>query len=81
MDDTNRGLYEKFTVERTDGRSAPGQPHDGCEYFVLDLTHDPYAYPALVAYQEACQTQYPKLAEDLGRRIAIRRLSNLERPD
>ena len=38
-----RGLYEKFAVERTDGKSKIGEKHEGCEYFVLDLTHDPHA--------------------------------------
>lgn len=36
--DKKRGLYSKFKVERTDGSSAPGEKHDACEYFVLDLT-------------------------------------------
>ena len=59
------GLYEKFRVERTDGASAPGGKHENCEYFVLDLTHDPYAAPALVAYATAAQAKYPLLATDL----------------
>ena len=62
MGDTERGLYGKFHVERTDGKSAPGQKHDGCDYFVLDLTHDPHALPALVAYEQSCNAEYPLLA-------------------
>lgn len=46
-DERTTGLYRKFIVTRTDGKSAPGQKHDGCDYFVLDLTHDPHAAPAL----------------------------------
>ena len=46
MADRDRGLYEKFTVRRTDGSDAVGFKHRGCEYFVLDLTHDKYAVPA-----------------------------------
>ena len=65
MDDRTRGLYGKFRVERTDGKSAAGQKHEGCDYFVLDLTHDPYALPALWAYARACEREYPELAEDL----------------
>lgn len=65
MGDRNRGLYGKFIVERTDGASAPGKKHDGCDYFVLDLTHDPYALPALKAYMLACRRDYPFLAGDL----------------
>jgi hypothetical protein len=59
------GLYAKFRVERTDGRSAPGQKHDGCRYFVLDLTHDPHAPAAMRAYIESCRAEYPLLAADL----------------
>lgn len=65
MGDRNRGLYGKFYVERTDGKSAPGEKHHGCEYFLLDLNHDKYAIPALRAYAEHCQHEYPLLARDL----------------
>ena len=64
-DPKKRGLYNKFTVFRNDGRSEPGEKHDGCSYFVLDLNHDPYAAPALKAYAEACKLEYPALAKDL----------------
>jgi hypothetical protein len=47
MGDPTRGLYDKFNVSRTDGKSAPGEKHAGCRHFVLDLTHDPHARPAL----------------------------------
>ena len=40
MGDPTRGLYDKFYVKRTDGKSEPGQKHENCKYFVLDLTHD-----------------------------------------
>jgi len=59
------GLYEKFHVIRTDGGSAPGGKHEHCEYFVLDLTHDPFALPAIVAYANACRGDCPQLAADL----------------
>jgi hypothetical protein len=65
----NKGLYNKFTVTRTDGRSEPGEKHDGCDYFVLDLTHDKFAIPALKAYAKACNSEYPLLADDLRREI------------
>lgn len=65
MGDKTRGLYNKFHVERTDGKSEPGQKHHGCEYFLLDLDHDKYAVPALRAYAEHCQAEYPLLAADL----------------
>ncbi len=67
-----RGLYDKFRrIERTDGKSAPGEKHDGCEYFVLDLTHDVHAKAALLAYADSCESEYPKLAADLRDRAYI----------
>lgn len=65
MSNKNKGLYEKFQVVRTDGESAPGHRHADCRYFILDLTHDPYALPAVRAYAKACAADYPVLAEDL----------------
>lgn len=65
MGDKNRGLYGKFHIERTDGKSAPGQKHENCRYFVLDLDHDPFAMPALQAYAKACKEENPALAHDL----------------
>ncbi len=69
MGDKNRGLYGKFHIERTDGKSAPGEKHHGCDYFVLDLTHDPHAIPALRAYADACEADYPLLARDLRAKL------------
>lgn len=59
------GLYNKFNVTRTDGKSAPGEKHHNCRYFVLDIDHDKYAPAALVAYANACAMEYPELASDL----------------
>ena len=59
------GLYSKYRVERSDGTSRHGQKHAMCEYFVLDLTHDPFAKKALQAYAKACEDEYPILAGDL----------------
>lgn len=61
----SEGLYRKFNVTRTDGRSQEGRKHHGCEYFVLDLDHDPHALPALKAYEDSCRADYPALADDL----------------
>ena len=44
------GLFKKFNVTRTDGSHRPGGKHDGCDYYVLDLSHDVHAMPALEAY-------------------------------
>jgi hypothetical protein len=69
--DKSRGLYRKFNVERTDGTSAQGAKHHGCEYFVLDTTHDKFAAAALAAYANACEREYPLLAADLRSRYAL----------
>jgi len=72
MGDTNRGIYQKFIVERTDGSSEPGGKHAECEYFVLDIMHDKHAKAALLAYAESCKIEYPLLAHDV-RAMAILR--------
>jgi len=59
------GIYEKFTVRRTDGNDNPGCKHENCQYFVLDIDHDEFALPALLAYAEACSSEYPFLSSDL----------------
>ena len=70
IDKKTTGLYKKFEVKRTDGTDARGMKHDGCEYFVLDLSHDIYAAPALRAYARACAEKYPALARDLNHKAA-----------
>ncbi len=72
-DDRQRGVYEKFKVERKNGSSGPGGKHQHCFNFVLDLTHDPYAVPAIEAYAEACQMEFPKLARDIFELLETRR--------
>lgn len=64
-DGRTRGLYDKYRVERTDGSSAPGGKHEWCRHFVLDVGCDPHAIPALLAYAESCQRDYPLLARDI----------------
>ena len=71
MGDVTRGLYAKFIVTRTDGTSAAGAKHHGCEYFVLDLTHDEFAVKALRAYAKSCRRKFPLLAADLDKLIAL----------
>lgn len=63
--DKSRGLYEKFIVRRADREDRPGYKHNGCQYFVLDITHDPHATPAALAYADSCEADYPQLASDL----------------
>ncbi|KKM01375.1 hypothetical protein LCGC14_1795070 [marine sediment metagenome] len=69
MGDKTKGLYQKFDVDRTDGRSQIGEKHHDCEYFVLDLDHDPHAVGALLAYAQSCAAEYPILAADLLRKL------------
>ncbi|WNM27533.1 hypothetical protein RN607_00605 [Demequina capsici] len=33
-------LGDRYYVRRRDHRDVPGEKHHGCEYFVIDLTHD-----------------------------------------
>ena len=61
MRDKSRGLYNKFLVERVDGSIE----HQNCEYFVLDLDHDPHAIAAIRAYADSCCKEYPALSIDL----------------
>lgn len=65
MIDQEKGLYPKYEVHRRDGSSAPGGKHEKCYMYVLDLDHDPFAKPALLAYADACEAEYPQLARDL----------------
>ena len=74
--DKVRGLYNKFDIKRVDGRSVRGEKHEGCEYFVLDLTHDPHALPAIKAYIKSCGDNYPVLAADLKFRYDFWRVVN-----
>jgi hypothetical protein len=68
VDQKNTGLYRKFSIKRTDGRDKPGRDRENADYFVLDLTYDPFAKEALWTYIEACQMEYPLLADDLRER-------------
>ena len=61
-DEGRRGLYEKYHVKRL---NDTGGKHDNCYFFVLDLDHDKHARPALWAYAESCEAEYPELAKDL----------------
>lgn len=70
MGDRTRGIYHKFKVTRTDGSSEPGEKHHECDYFVLDVNHDPHAKAALLAYSLSCKMDYPLLSQDV-RAMAI----------
>lgn len=62
-------IYNKFHVRRVDGSTRKGKKHELCDFFVLDITHDPYAKPALLAYADACETTHPMLAADIRKKI------------
>jgi len=62
LKDEDRGLYRKYYVKRL---NDPTGKHDKCFHFVLDLTHDPFAMPAIKAYADACRGRYPILAKEL----------------
>ena len=68
-DGKSRGLYQKFRVRREDGRDEVGEKHFGCEYFVLDLTHNPFAMAALFAYAKECESEFPQLAADIRMKL------------
>lgn len=57
----NQGLNNKYTIIRNDGSDK----HKNCDYFVLDITHDKFSKPALIAYAEACEKEFPLLSIDL----------------
>lgn len=66
-----QGLFRKFIVRRTDGSDAPGGKHHGCDYFVLDVTHDRHAKAALAAYADAIEATHPRLASDMRTRWGL----------
>jgi hypothetical protein len=61
----DRGLYEKYIVQRADGATGDGRKHEHCRHFVLDVDHDPLAGPCLNLYADLCEMSYPQLARDL----------------
>ena len=65
MSDKNKGIYRKFEVKRTDGKSEPGKKHENCRYFVIDIDHDEFAFYALKQYALSCKKKYPVLSDDL----------------
>ena len=56
-----RGLFPKYTVSRTERSDK----HINCDYFVLDLTHDPIAREAAMHYAALCRETRPQLSADL----------------
>jgi len=70
-----RGLFTKFTVYRRDGRDGHGRNREPVSdrqlgiggYIVLDVGHDPLAYPAARVYaREAAHDGYSDLSRDIN---------------
>lgn len=61
MPDNDKGFYNKFDVTR----KSTGEVVDPADSFTLVVSRDPFAYAALQAYAEACESQNPALAADL----------------
>lgn len=72
LDQHQIGLYDKFEIRRTDGSSDPGGRHHGDDFFVLNLTTDKHAIPAIKAYAKSCAADYPQLAADLRAKLRAR---------
>ena len=60
--DKREGIYRKYDVKRV---HDPKGKHKNCTYFVLDLDHDKFAWTALRAYSDACESEFPELAKDI----------------
>lgn len=69
IEQTERGEYNKFYVERRDGRDGRNGDRRGADYLVLDLTYDKYAYIGLAAYAYAVEAEYPLFAADLFKKL------------
>lgn len=67
--DTEQGIYEKYRVYRTDGLDNAGGPRADDKYFVLNLTRDPHAKPAMAAYAASAKGTHPILSADMIREV------------
>ncbi len=64
-DPSSMGFYNKYEVNRRDGLDKECDKHFNCKYFVIDLTHDHFAIPAMKSYADACKDAYPNLYIDI----------------
>ena len=64
--DKEKGLYAKYYVKRLNDDAGK---HKNCEFFVLDWQHDKFAIPAMAAYANACENEYPQLTRDIRAKI------------
>jgi hypothetical protein len=65
VEDKRNKLQQKYYVERIDERDRAGGDRVDSKYFVLDYVHDPYSVPALEAYSQACDQDFPNLAAEI----------------
>lgn len=70
-----QGLFQKFDVRRTDGSDSISGKHQGCEYFIIDISHDQHAKAALLAYAESCKETHPQLSKDMINRYELHKPS------
>lgn len=80
-DKKTEGRFAKYLVRRIDGTDAPGYVHEDSDYFVLDLTNDPFALDAAQTYVEACGSEYPFLAAALQSTIHNNRKTDTHNAD
>ncbi|WP_186137379.1 hypothetical protein [Burkholderia gladioli] len=55
----------RYEARVADGSATPATSIRKTEFFVLDLTNDPHAPAAMVAYARACAAMRPQLAVDM----------------
>jgi hypothetical protein len=67
--EAKQGVYRKYYVKRLRDRA---KKHVNCEYFVLDLRHDPHSKAALIAYAKSCKKDFPELASDLLEKVGTK---------
>jgi hypothetical protein len=82
--DKERGLYSKYGIRRLDGSTEPGKKHAKCDFFVLDITHDPHAAPAIFSYARSAGADgYTQLEKDLYSKIQpfIKKLNEMAEND
>jgi hypothetical protein len=72
LPDTERGIYAKYDVRRTDGSSEPGGKHHDCDYWVLDCWCDPHARAAMATYANQVEATHPLLAQQLRDRYLLK---------
>ncbi len=65
MEDKRNKLQQKYYVERIDERDRADGDRADSKYFVLDYIHDPYSLPALEAYAQACEQDFPNLSAEI----------------